>query len=47
MFEMITFRNLMFGKINFTCTELKFWEERNSNFKWLERCYLHFKYLEE
>ena len=37
MFGMITFRILMVGKINFMSTELKFWEERNSDFKWFER----------
>ena len=47
MFGMITFRILMFGKINFMCTELKFWEERNSDFKWLEQCHLDFQCLEE
>ena len=33
MFGMITFRILMVGKINFMYTELKFWEESNSDFK--------------
>ena len=47
MFGVIRFRILMIGKINFMCTELKFWEGRNSDFKCFERSHLDFKCLEE
>ena len=32
MFGMITFRILMFGKINFMCTELKIWGRKKFRF---------------